>query len=160
MLEKYSKQKEKFLIFKIYQSKPNSTTFSERKWIWSSYLVVFGGQKFLSLVSDQSFNRNTPHMKNRNVATHAKIEVVFHGHLIFFIKVNKQVHIRVFLKNLKYNFLLITNKFSNQKHKTVNQKGSKSNITQSNCSLRYKYSDSRILSRIIDKANTQDAQNL
>lgn len=57
------------------------------------YLVVFGGQKFLSFVSDQSFNKKTPQIKNNSIAVHDKIDSVFHGHL----KMNNNG------KYLKYN---------------------------------------------------------
>lgn len=53
-----------------------------------NYLVVLGGQKFRSLVSDQSFSKKTPQMKNKNVATQARIDVVFHGHLINWILIS------------------------------------------------------------------------
>lgn len=42
---------------------------------------MFGGQKFLSFVSDQSFNKKTPQIKNNSIAVHDKIDSVFHGHL-------------------------------------------------------------------------------
>jgi len=83
-----------------------------------SNLVVFGGQKFRSLVSDQSFSRKTPQMKKRNVATHAKTDDVFHGHLF-----NKKIKFKQCLCfKAKHQNLLITNEFSNQKNNAVNQK--------------------------------------
>lgn len=45
------------------------------------YLVVFGGQKFLSFVSDQSFKMHTPHAKNKSVPMNDKTDRVLHGHL-------------------------------------------------------------------------------
>lgn len=77
MLEKFSIRKYNFFHFKLMQE----NIYENQKQIQVNYLVVFGGQKFRSLVSDQSFSKKTPQMKNRNVAKHAKTDDVFHGHL-------------------------------------------------------------------------------